>query len=71
MARFFIQLMYNGTRFHGWQIQPNAITVQEEVSKCISLLLKQNVDIYYASTTNISDFLPAFFANILWWKEIF
>ncbi|MBN2743312.1 tRNA pseudouridine38-40 synthase [Breznakibacter xylanolyticus] len=29
MTRYFIELAYNGSRYHGWQIQPNGITIQE------------------------------------------
>lgn len=36
MQRYFIDLSYNGSKFHGWQIQPNAITVQEVIEKCLS-----------------------------------
>jgi len=42
--RYKIELAYNGTRYHGWQIQPNAITVQEVLNKCLSLMLKQPVE---------------------------
>jgi len=38
MQRYFIELSYNGRDFHGWQIQPNALTVQEVVEECISKL---------------------------------
>ncbi|MFT5779685.1 MAG: tRNA pseudouridine38-40 synthase [Crocinitomicaceae bacterium] len=36
MQRYFIELSYNGRDFHGWQIQPNAITVQEVVEDRLS-----------------------------------
>ena len=29
--RFFITLSYDGTRYHGWQIQPNGCSVQEKL----------------------------------------
>ena len=41
--RYFIHLAYNGSRFHGWQIQPNACSVQEELERALSLLLKQPI----------------------------
>ncbi len=40
--RYFIEIAYNGTRFHGWQIQPNAITVQETLNKAISTILRDD-----------------------------
>lgn len=39
MARYFIKLAYNGKDFHGWQIQDNAVTVQGELNRSLSLLL--------------------------------
>lgn len=36
--RYFLQLSYNGTNYHGWQIQPNAISVQEVLDKALSTL---------------------------------
>jgi len=41
--RYFIQLSYHGLDFHGWQVQPNAVTVQGELNKALSILLKQEV----------------------------
>ena len=37
--RYFIQLSYKGTNYHGWQVQPNAITVQEVLNKALSTIL--------------------------------
>ena len=41
--RYFIELGYNGTPFHGWQIQPNAMTVQECLDKALSVFFRQPV----------------------------
>ena len=41
--RYFITLSYDGTDFHGWQIQPNGNSVQEELQKALSTLLRQSV----------------------------
>lgn len=41
--RYFIELSYNGTTYHGWQIQPNGITVQECLDKALSVYFRQVV----------------------------
>lgn len=33
--RYFLEVAYDGTRFHGWQTQPNAVTVQEVLDDCL------------------------------------
>lgn len=52
MFRYFIQLAYNGTKYHGWQFQPNAFTVQEILTKALSLLLNENIEIVGAGRTD-------------------
>ena len=47
-----ITLMYNGARYGGWQIQKNAITVQEEVEKAFSTILRQPISVIGASRTD-------------------
>ena len=42
--RYKIEMAYNGTNYHGWQVQPNAITVQEVINKCLSMLLHVPVE---------------------------
>lgn len=39
--RYFIHLAYNGANYFGWQLQPDAPSVQETLESCISLLLHQ------------------------------
>ena len=39
--RFFITLSYDGTRYHGWQVQPNGPSVQEKLQWALSTILRQ------------------------------
>ncbi len=41
--RYFVQIAYNGKDFHGWQIQPNANTVQAEMIKALSTYFSQDI----------------------------
>jgi tRNA pseudouridine38-40 synthase len=50
--RYFIWLSYNGTGYHGWQIQPNGISVQEKLQDAVSLLLRIPTDIIGAGRTD-------------------
>ncbi len=50
--RYFIHLSYDGTRYHGWQIQPNGISVEGEIERCLSTLLGTPVDIVGAGRTD-------------------
>ena len=36
MQRYFIYLSFNGAQYHGWQIQPNGITVQEVLENALA-----------------------------------
>ena len=51
--RYFIGLAYKGTDFHGWQVQPNAVTVQERVNKGLSMLLKEEICVLGAGRTDV------------------
>ena len=52
MPRYFLHLAYNGADYHGWQSQPNAITVQETVEKALSKVLRRQVAIVGAGRTD-------------------
>lgn len=52
MARYFIDISFDGTNYHGWQIQPGAITVQEKLQEAISVLLRYEVEITGAGRTD-------------------
>lgn len=50
--RYFISLSYDGGRYHGWQIQPNGISVQEVLNKALSTLLREPVEVTGAGRTD-------------------
>ena len=42
--RYFFYISYKGTNYHGWQVQPNANTVQAEINKALATILQTNID---------------------------
>jgi tRNA pseudouridine38-40 synthase len=42
--RYFIEIAYDGTRYHGWQTQPNAVAVQEVLDKVLTTVLRQPIE---------------------------
>lgn len=52
MQRYFIWLAYDGTCYHGWQIQPNGTSVQEVLQKALSLVLRNDTPVVGAGRTD-------------------
>lgn len=52
MSRYFITFSYDGTAYHGWQIQPHSISVQEQLQKALSTLLRQTIEVVGAGRTD-------------------
>lgn len=50
--RYFLRLAYNGARFHGWQYQPNASSVQETIEEALKILMRKDVAITGAGRTD-------------------
>ena len=50
--RFFITLSYDGTRYHGWQIQPNGDSIQQRLQEALSTLLRQPIEVVGAGRTD-------------------
>jgi tRNA pseudouridine38-40 synthase len=50
--RFFITLSYDGTRYHGWQIQPNGDSIQQRLQEALSTLFRQPVEVVGAGRTD-------------------
>ncbi|MCQ4673186.1 tRNA pseudouridine(38-40) synthase TruA [Lactonifactor longoviformis] len=52
MKRVMIVVAYDGTKYCGWQVQPNGITIQEVLERHLSELLKEPVSVLGASRTD-------------------
>ncbi len=50
--RYFVWLSFDGTAYHGWQIQPNGMSVQEKLQQCLSTLLRQPIEVTGAGRTD-------------------
>jgi tRNA pseudouridine38-40 synthase len=50
--RYFIFLSYRGTSYHGWQIQPNSVTVQQILDKALSVILSEDITTTGAGRTD-------------------
>jgi tRNA pseudouridine38-40 synthase len=68
--RYFIQLSYKGTNYCGWQIQPNAPSVQKEINKCLSVLLGKEINSVGAGRTDTGVHAKEMFAHFDTDKEI-
>jgi tRNA pseudouridine38-40 synthase len=62
--RYFIELAYDGTKYHGWQVQPNAVTVQELLDKALSTLLRQPVETTGCGRTDTGVHAKEFFVHL-------
>ena len=61
--RYFIELAYNGKAYHGWQVQPNAITVQQMLERALSTLLNVETTIVGAGRTDTGVHASQMFAH--------
>ena len=68
--RYFIELAYKGTNYHGWQYQPGADSVQETLNKALSLLLKTDIDIVGAGRTDSGVHAKQMFAHFDFESEV-
>ncbi|MBU2951387.1 tRNA pseudouridine(38-40) synthase TruA [Tamlana agarivorans] len=61
--RYFLELSYNGKPYHGWQNQPNAISVQEVLEKALTTILGEDISIMGAGRTDAGVHASQMFAH--------
>jgi tRNA pseudouridine38-40 synthase len=61
--RYFIELSYDGSNYHGWQTQPNAVAVQEVLNNCLSTILRQPIETLGCGRTDTGVHAKEFFAH--------
>ncbi|HEX9825181.1 MAG TPA: tRNA pseudouridine(38-40) synthase TruA [Flavobacteriaceae bacterium] len=61
--RYFIELSYNGKAYHGWQNQPNAISVQQVLEEALSVLMQTKIEVVGAGRTDTGVHASQMFAH--------
>ena len=61
--RYFIEIAYHGAQYCGWQIQPNASTVQEVLQKKLSILVQRDIKVVGAGRTDTGVHAKQLFAH--------
>lgn len=68
--RYFLEISFNGAAYHGWQIQPNAISVQEVLQNHLSILLRKRTVVAAAGRTDTGVHANQMFVHLDVEKEI-
>ena len=63
MMRYFIELAYNGAQYHGWQRQPNAVSVQEVLEQGISTIINKPTSTMGCGRTDTGVHASQYFAH--------
>ena len=50
--RYFLEISFDGSNYHGWQKQPKSQSIQQTIEDCISILLKEKINIVGAGRTD-------------------
>ena len=70
MPRYFIELGYHGRAYAGFQVQPNANTVQGEVEKALGIFFRKNFSLTGSSRTDTGVHARQNYFHFDWEEEI-
>ena len=65
LQRYFLKLSYDGTNYHGWQIQKNAHSVQAEIENALRTLTQSKIEIVGAGRTDTGVHAKEIFAHMI------
>ncbi|HEV7232294.1 MAG TPA: tRNA pseudouridine(38-40) synthase TruA [Bacteroidia bacterium] len=63
VQRYFLQLTYKGTRYHGWQVQANALSVQAVLDAALSTFMREKTETLGCGRTDTGVHASDFFAH--------
>ena len=52
LQRFFLEIAYDGTGYHGWQVQDNAVSVQQKLNEALHQILRYPIETIGAGRTD-------------------
>ena len=61
--RYFIEISYQGKKYHGWQSQPDANSVQAEINTALSIVLQEEINVLGAGRTDTGVHAKQMFAH--------
>ena len=61
--RYFLKLSYDGTAFHGWQMQENSVSIQQELTEKLSTILQEDVAVTGCGRTDAGVHASEFYAH--------
>ena len=70
MKNYKLKIQYDGTNYAGWQIQKNAVTVQEKIEDAIKILTKENINLIASGRTDAGVHALGQVANFRYEKEL-
>jgi tRNA pseudouridine38-40 synthase len=62
--RYFFEIAYNGTSFHGWQYQPNALAVQEVINQVLTTYFRQDIETLGCGRTDTGVHASQFYLHV-------
>lgn len=68
--RYFIELSYKGTNYHGWQMQPNSVSIQELINKAFTIIYRTPINVVGAGRTDTGVHAEQLFAHVDFNNEI-
>jgi tRNA pseudouridine38-40 synthase len=63
MPRYFIEFSYKGSAYHGWQIQPRQMSVQQKIQESMSLILKEKINLVGCGRTDTGVHAHQYYAH--------
>ena len=63
MSRYFLELKYDGTNYHGWQVQQNASSVQQKINEALSTIFQSEILVAGAGRTDTGVHAKQLFAH--------
>ncbi|MBU2651430.1 MAG: tRNA pseudouridine(38-40) synthase TruA [Bacteroidetes bacterium] len=63
MSRYFIKLSYNGSRYHGWQMQENAVSIQDLIQKGLSFHTGEQIELTGCGRTDTGVHAREYYAH--------
>lgn len=61
--RYFLQLAYNGSDHSGWQVQPNAPSIQQDISDAMARIFRHDIDLIGCGRTDTGVHAKDFYAH--------